>query len=140
MTSAHYVWAHGIIAHAKKYLVDNRDGALNADIDPEMQGHGAAPACASSCRTAVVIAGERLADCFTIRAELKRDRNCHGEFDGLALLGVLNARGGKVVVDHLGEVGSGLAKALAWLAGLQGRGRVFLRLQNFGQKRVFSER
>jgi hypothetical protein len=25
-----------------------------------------------------VIAGERHADCFKIRAELKRDRNCHG--------------------------------------------------------------
>jgi hypothetical protein len=30
------------------------------------------------CRTTVVIAGERHADCFKIRAELKRDRNCHG--------------------------------------------------------------
>ena len=35
-------------------LVDNRDGALNADIDPEMQGHGTAPAIASKAAPSAV--------------------------------------------------------------------------------------
>jgi hypothetical protein len=45
---------HVVDLHQGTSLVNDRDRALNADIDPKMQGHGAIPASASRAAPSAV--------------------------------------------------------------------------------------
>jgi hypothetical protein len=49
-------------------LIDDCDRALNADIDPEMQGHGAAPAIASKAAPGAGAARRRIYSGITLKA------------------------------------------------------------------------